>query len=84
MSDNDHKIISEIKARVGGTMADQVTDEMITSEMLYLAPSDRADVLMRVDAWLGDEDADLRKRAQLVNIRRNMREIDFEMRKAGR
>jgi hypothetical protein len=83
--DDEHPVLVDLKKRIGGTMADQVTDDALASEMLRMDPTSRADVLLRSEQWLATDDAtDLRKRAQLMTFTRNLRNLDYSMRKAGR
>ena len=51
-------------------MADQVTDDQISAEMLRMDPTARAEVLLKSEQWLATEDTatGLRKRAQLMTL----------------
>ena len=83
--DDEHAVIVDLKKRAGGSMADLVSDDQIAAELVYLSPDQRAEVLLKTEAWLGDESgADLRKRAQLLTLARQMRDLDLTMRKVGR
>jgi hypothetical protein len=80
-----HPIIEDIKRRSGGSLADDVTDDQIAAQMLYMAPHDRAEALLKMEEHVAtDDNTDLRKKAQLLNLTRNIRRIDLDMRKAGR
>lgn len=84
--DDEHEILVDLKKRIGGSMADQVTDDQISAEMLRMDPTTRAEVLLKSEQWLATEDTatGLRKRAQLMTFTRNLRDLDYAMRKAGR
>ena len=85
MDDDQHDVIVDLKKRIGGSMADQVTDDMIAGEFLYMDPAARAETLLKTEQWVASDDgSDLHKRAQLLTLSRNMRKIDYAMRKAGR
>jgi hypothetical protein len=80
-----HPVIEDLKRRTGGSMADAVTDEEISATMLTLAPAARAEVLLKMEEHVAtDDDTNLRKKAQLLNVTRTMRNLDYAMRKAGR
>jgi hypothetical protein len=83
--DDQHPVIIDLKKRIAGTMADSVTDDMIAGEFLYMDPATRAETLLKTEQWAATDDGtDLRKRAQLLTLSRNMRNIDLAMRKSGR
>jgi hypothetical protein len=83
--DDQHPVIVDLKKRIGGSMADGVSDDMIAAEFLYMDPATRAETLLKTEAWAAHDDGtDLRKRAQLLTLSRNMRNIDYAMRKSGR
>lgn len=84
--DDEHEILVDLKKRIGGSMADQVTDDQISAEMLRMDPTARAEVLLKSEQWLATEDTatGLRKRAQLMNFTRTLRNLDYAMRKSGR
>jgi hypothetical protein len=82
--DDEHPVIVDLKKRIGGSMADHVTDDTIAAEMFHLDPAARAEVLLKTEAWCADDGTDLHKKAQLLTLTRSMRNIDYAMRKAGR
>jgi len=87
--DDEHPLIVEQKKLSGGTMADRISDSEISAQFLYMDPASRAASLLKIDQEFGkditaDNEADLRKRAQLMSLARDMRKIDYMMRKAGR
>lgn len=88
MSDDleyDHPVLADLKRRVGGSLADNISDEALANEFVYLDPSTRAEALMRADAWLAaDDGTNLRKKAQFLNFTRQWRDTDRAMRKVGR
>jgi hypothetical protein len=84
--DDEHQVLVDLKKRIGGSMADQIGDGDLAAEMLRLDPATRAEVLFKSEQWLATEDTatGLRKRAQLMNFTRSLRNLDYTMRKAGR
>jgi hypothetical protein len=84
--DEEHPVLVDLKKRIGGSMAESVSDDEIASEMLRLDPATRAEILLKSEAWLAEPDTaiGMRKRAQLMTFTRALRHIDFDMRKAGR
>ena len=80
-----HPIIEDIKRRTGGSMADAVTDDEIAAAVLQFDPAARAEVLLKMEEHVAaDDNTNLRKKAQLLTLTRNIRDLDLIMRKAGR
>jgi len=83
--DDEHPVLVDLKKRIGGSMADNISDDAISAEFLYMDPASRAEALYKTEQWVATDDlTDLRKKAQLMTLARNMRNIDYNMRKAGR
>jgi hypothetical protein len=84
--DDEHHVLVDLKKRIGGSMADQIGDGDLAAEMLRLDPATRAEVLLKSEQWLAEPTAgtSLRKQAQLMNFTRDLRNLDYTMRKAGR
>ena len=78
----DHPLISHLLAASG---VDALPEESIAAELLFLDPATRSQVLHKTKGWIMEDDGvSLRRKAQLMNLDRQMRQIDRDMRKAGR
>jgi hypothetical protein len=85
MNDDDHEALAQFKRKVGGTAADQITDDMILGEWLIMSPAQRATELETLNQWFEhDSNSCDRKKARLLEFDRTVRQIDRELRKARR
>jgi hypothetical protein len=79
MSD-DHPIIEQIKSH----SAKPETLDSIATGFAVLDDFQRTDVLNKTKAWLDDESATPRQRAQLMLLTRSMERVHTSLRRIGR
>jgi hypothetical protein len=79
MSD-DHPIIEQIKSH----STKPETLDSIATGFAVLDDLQRTDVLNKTKAWLDDESATVRQRAQLMDLTRKMERVHTNLRRLGR
>jgi hypothetical protein len=86
MDDNEHPEITKVKELMGGSMPETISTETIPALFLHRDPLSRAEELAKAKAYLAEDSGqnDLRKKASMLTLYRQMFDIDKAMRKAGR
>jgi len=88
MSDELHKGLRRQAALDGFPSPDETSLEDLTVlqslKMIVCGPEHRTNALEQLDDALADNSVNLRKRAQLLELKRRMSFTDKAMRKAGR
>jgi hypothetical protein len=82
--DDDPECIAALKRKIGGTLAHEVTDDMLIGEWLIMSPAQRATELETISQWVSHSGSPDRKTARLLDFDRKVRTIDRELRKCGR